>query len=636
MKWAFVAGLWAGIFIFTICAWYARELPDITRNATFERKASITVKAADGTVIGRYGEQKGENVRPEDLSPYLVYAVLATEDRRFYYHFGVDFIGLARAMAVNAIKGRFVQGGSTITQQLAKNLFLSQERTIKRKIQEAMLALWLEHQLTKDEILSAYLNRVYMGSGVYGIDAASRLYFNKEAKDINLEEAAALAGLLKAPSRYSPLANPAASKARAQTVLKAMVDAGYIEQSEIDAINNAPPLPAKKPVVGDSARYYADWVVDTLDELIGTPQDDIIVETVLDTTIQKAAEESLKKTIAEYGKEKDISQGAVIVMRPNGAVLAMVGGVDYATGQFNRAVQARRQPGSSFKPFVYLTAIERGWSPHDMILDEPFTEGKYRPQNYDGLYRGQVTLEEALMLSLNTAAVRLISALGPESVVFTARRLGITSPLEENLSLALGTASLAPLEMVTAYAAIANGGVEVNPYTITKITSEKGELYYERPKQRFTSRMFASQDTDTLTAMLHSVVEYGTGQRAKLPWPAYGKTGTSQESRDAWFLGFTNELVAGVWMGNDDISPMKRVTGGSFPAGVWRDVMMQSRGRYASVHYANVAEGFGSLMNRLVGPSFSQPEQENQQDRGIVSGFRPNPQTEREARRYND
>jgi penicillin-binding protein 1A len=651
IKWMFVAALWAGIVIGCIFAWYAQELPSITRNASFERKASITVKAADGSIIGRYGDDQGDNIAAKDLPKNLVYAVLSVEDRRFYSHWGVDVIGFTRAMFVNAREGKVVQGGSTITQQLAKNLFLSQERTLKRKIQEAMLALWLEHELTKDEILAAYLNRVYMGSGTYGVDAATRLYFKKDVKDLTVREAATLAGLLKAPSRFSPLANPGLSKQRTDTVLQTMVDAGYITDKEAKHLTASAPKPAEKPTSGDSEKYYADWIVDNLQDLIGTPEEDIIVETTMNASIQRVAEASLIKAITDNGEAKKISQGAVVVMRPTGEVVAMVGGYNYSANQFNRATQARRQPGSSFKPIVYLAALESGWGPETVIVDEPFTEGRYRPKNFGGEYYGEVTLATALALSLNTVSVRLAKAMGPAKIVDTARRLGITTKLNEDLSLALGTPEMPPLEMTTAYAAIANGGMAIQPFGITKITNESGKLYYQRRPPSDTMRVVSSVYIDVLTGMMQNVIEYGTGQRAKLGYPAYGKTGTSQDSRDAWFIGFTPELVASVWMGNDDNSPMKNVTGGSFPAGVWRDVMASSRGKYPAVRYPRDNAGFSSLMDRLMAQPFPHDNEGALQaqdgyayynsDGSRQQGFTPRqrpviPKNIPEAARYND
>ncbi|MGB0719730.1 MAG: transglycosylase domain-containing protein [Bdellovibrionales bacterium] len=583
-KWLFVLGLWAGLFVVGICAYYATELPDITQNASFERKSTITVKAADGAIIARYGDIVGNKVTINDIPKNLVNAVLATEDRRFYYHFGLDPLGLARAIYVNIRDDGVKQGGSTITQQLAKNLFLSKEKTYKRKIQEAMLAIWLEYELTKDEILSAYLNRVYLGAGTYGVDAASKVYFKKPVGEIDLQEAAMLAGLLKAPSRYSPLSNPTLAKQRAQTVINAMVDAGYLDEADKNALHNATPKPTRKPT-GDYQRYYSDWIVDQLEDLIGTPNEDLIIETVMNPDIQQTAQEALEKTIRENGENKHITQGAVVVMRPNGAVVALVGGKDYALSQFNRASQARRQPGSSFKPFVYLTALERGWSPYTLIEDAPITTGRYRPKNFGNQYYGEVTLLEALTYSLNTIAYQLIKAVGPGAVIDTVQRLGIKADLQPDLSLALGTNELTPLELTGAYAGIANGGVAVQPYGITKIESEGGTLYYTHKDENKTKAAVNPNAVTELTTMMQSVIENGTGRGAAFGAQAAGKTGTSQDSRDAWFAGFTSRLVTVVWLGNDDNTPMKHVTGGSYPARIWRDIMAKSNGAYAPIKY---------------------------------------------------
>lgn len=600
VKWLFVLGLWTGIAGGLLVAWYAAELPEITKNVDFAPQSAITIKAADGSVLARYGEIRGESVTVEDLPPHLIYAVLATEDRRFYSHFGIDPVGLARAMAANIKAGRFVQGGSTITQQLAKNLFLSQERTIKRKIQEAILAFWLERELTKDEILSAYLNRVYLGSGTFGVDAAARLYFDKPVSEIDLREAALLAGLLKAPSRYSPRRNPDLARRRTDVVLGAMADAGYITSAQAQNLKDIPPEPAQKPETGNSARYFTDWVVDGLDELIGTPEENIIIETTFNPDIQNIAHEALHKVLVNHGEARNISQGAAVVMRPNGAVLAMVGGANYFESQFNRAVQARRQPGSAFKPFVYLTGLQYGLTPQSLVNDAPIEIGRYRPKNFGNQYYGEVMLENALALSLNTVSFQIMKETGPGPVIETARNMGIYSPLTPDLSLALGTSGVSLLELATAYSVLANGGLAVYPYAITKITNEDGELYYSRPRRRFTRRVAEERHVESLTYMMEGVLEYGTGQRAKVPFPAAGKTGTSQDSRDAWFMGFTNELVAGVWLGNDDNEPMDRITGGGFPAAIWQDIMLKTRGRYRPISKNDLMTGaFDRLMDKL-------------------------------------
>ncbi len=609
-KWVFVIGLWTAIGLTILVAWYASELPGITKQVKFEHKTSITLKAGDGSLITRYGETRGQSVAVEELPPHLIYAVLSIEDRRFYQHFGIDLLGLTRAMLTNARRGRFVQGGSTITQQLAKNLFLSRERTIKRKIQEAILALWLERELTKDEILSAYLNRVYLGSGTYGVEAASQRYFNKPVTKINLREAALLAGLLKAPSRYSPLRNPGLSKQRTDIVLNAMVRAGYITEAAAGSLTALPPGPAQKPTGANAMRYYTDWVVDGINDLIGTPPDDLIVETTLNPKIQKSAEQALARILLNHGETSAISQGAVVVMRPNGAVVAMVGGRDYAVSQFNRATQAKRPPGSAFKPILYLTALEKGWEDDDHILDAPIKKGKYRPKNFGEKYLGEVTLERALSKSLNTAAVRLMKDVGRRPVIDTARRLGIYSPMQPDLSLALGSSGLSPLELSTAYAVIANGGLAVYPYAITKITDANGELYYQRPARRTTRRVVEKRHTRDLTSMMNTVIQEGTGRRARLNFKAAGKTGTSQDSRDAWFSGFTDEIVTTVWLGNDDNAPMQNVTGGHYPAEIWRNVMNASHNQYTPISSRDFQTSkFGNLLSRIIPGNDNTPPQ---------------------------
>ncbi len=616
-KWLFVLSLWSGIFLTILFAWYATELPGITKNAAFERKPSIIIQASDGSRIVRYGEVKGNSVSVKELPPHLIYAVLATEDRRFYQHPGMDPLGLARAMWINIKTGQFRQGGSTITQQLAKNLFLTQDRTIKRKIQEAMLAFWLENQLSKDEILSAYLNRVYLGAGLYGVDAAAKRYFSKDVREINLREAATLAGLLKAPSRYSPLKNPSLSRKRTDVVLRAMVSSGYITQSDLThAHKTTPPLPVKKHSGGNSSRYFSDWVMDGLKDIIGTPAQDIIVETTLDPTIQKTAQKALTRTLRERGEARGISQGAIIVMRPDGAILSMIGGQNYLASQFNRAVQSRRPPGSAFKPILFLNALEQGWSPRDKILDAPFEEDEpYRPKNFAEKYFGEVTLNEALTRSMNTAAVRLMQETGRKTVIDTAKRLGIFSPLEPDLSLALGSSGISLLEMSTAYSVMANGGMSVFPYAIKRITSTDGTLYYERPETISARRVIKSRPLKTLTGILQNVIEEGTGRRARLDnIRAAGKTGTSQGSRDAWFIGFTDELVTGVWLGNDDNTPMNGVTGGAEPAAIWKEIMQKSSGKYDKLK-TSTSGSFSNLLGRLTGgfsapPQYADPESE--------------------------
>ncbi len=569
-----VLSLWAILIIGGIVAWYAAELPRIVQSTSFERRWSVTIKSADGDVVGRYGDLKGDTISFKDMPKDMVHAVIAIEDRRFYSHPGLDPIGLLRATFTNMRSGGVVQGGSTLTQQLAKNLFLTQERTYKRKIQEALLALWLEYQLTKDEIVTAYLNRVYMGSGAYGVEAAAQVYYGKHATELNLEECATLAGLLKAPSRYSPIASPQAARSRARLVLEAMLDEKYITKKQFNSVASSAPVPQRKPTSGSTERYFTDWIMNELVELIGAPDRDIVVDTTLWPSVQKAAETSIQRILDNEGDKKNVSQGASVVMDIDGAVRAMVGGRDYNKSQFNRATQALRQPGSSFKPVVYLTALEDGWSPNDIINDAPISIGRYHPSNFGNKYYGEVPLHFALSRSLNSAAIQLMQYVGPDKVARTAYNLGIHSKLDRNLSLALGSSGVPLIEMVTAYATLANGGVGVDPYAITAIRDTDGNLIYQRKRKAVPLQVVSYQAVQNLASMMRETIDEGTGTRAQIPYLAAGKTGTTQDYRDAWFMGFSGRFAVGAWVGNDDNSSMKSVTGGSLPAGIWKDVMM--------------------------------------------------------------
>lgn len=601
-----VIGIWSALALSMVVAWYAAELPGIIDDPHFERKYAVTVEALDGSTIARYGELKGISIGVEDLPPHLIYAVLAIEDRRFYSHYGLDPIGIARALYNNLTSGRR-QGGSTITQQLAKNLFLTPEQKLKRKIQEAILAIWLETQLTKDEILSAYLNRVYLGAGSYGIEAASRVYFGKSAKELTLQESAIIAGLLKAPSRYSPQANPQRAAERAKVVIAAMKDAGYI--SEEEAKNSSLRLDQEtRPVEGTGERFYSDWIVSDLTTLTGELPSDMVVETTMIPDIQNAAEAAVQRVLTESGEAKKASQAAVVVMDTDGAVLAMVGGRDYRTSQFNRATDALRAPGSSFKPIIYLTALEQGMRPSDMVVDEPIKYGRYRPTNFKNEYFGEIPLEFALARSLNTVAVQLAYNAGINNVVNTARKLGIKSELQHDLSLALGSSGVPIIEMATAYASIARGGYVVVPYGITRIKDTAGRLVYERAPFASDRRIVSEQAIANLIYMMEGVVQTGTGQGAAINgYRIAGKTGTSQDFRDAWFIGFSGNLICAVWVGNDDNSAMKSVTGGSLPAAIWKETMTtalrvaQQRNTLQPM-YSNhpTPKSIDSLINRLL------------------------------------
>ncbi len=570
--WSFVLMLWGGIALAGVVIYIAAKMPPTSDWAIPDRPPNVKILDVNGKLIANRGTTGGEAIGLREMSPFIPQAVIAIEDRRFYSHYGVDPIGLGRAVFTNITKGRAVQGGSTITQQLAKNLFLSPDRTLERKVQEVMLALWLEHTYTKDQILEMYLNRVYLGSGAYGVDAASRRYFDKSAKDVNLTEAATLAGLLKAPSRLSPARDPKAANDRAKLVLAAMRDQGMIGLKEQAIAESEPPTRAAAYWSG-SENYVADAVLSELPKLIGETKSDVTIHTTVDLDLQKVGEEAIRDLISQNGKKMDVSQGALVSIDGTGAVRAMIGGYDYANSQFDRASEARRQPGSTFKPFVYLTALEQGRTPDSVRNDAPVRIGKWTPSNYNGKYFGEVTLATALSHSLNSVAAQLVMEVGPQAVVDTAHRFGIQSALTTNASLALGTSEVTLMELTDAFVPFANGGYRAPVHMITKITGNDDNVLYEYPAEQ-QQRIITEQVLGMMNAMLRRTVEDGTAKRAKFGnWPAAGKTGTSQNSRDAWFIGYTANLTTGVWFGNDDGKPTKKVTGGGLPAMAWKTFM---------------------------------------------------------------
>ncbi|MGO4706439.1 transglycosylase domain-containing protein [Microvirga sp. 2MCAF38] len=568
-----VLGLWCLIAVGGVVAYHASKLPPIDQLTVPKRPPNIAIMAGDGSLLANRGETGGRTVSIKELPPYLPNAFVAIEDRRFYDHFGVDPIGIARAMVRNVTSRGSMQGGSTLTQQLAKNLFLTQERTASRKIQEAILALWLERNYTKNEILELYLNRVYFGSGAYGVEAAAQRYYGKSARNVSLAEAAVLAGLVQAPSRLAPNRNPKAAQDRSELVIAAMNDLGFITPGMTKTALGAPAQPVRPKGAG-SANYAADYVMDVLDDFVGTIESDIVVSTTIEPSLQGAAERVLVEELDGKGQKFNVSQGAFVAMQPDGALKALVGGRNYEASQFNRATAAHRQPGSSFKPFVYLTAIERGLTPDTIRDDSPVSYKGWQPENYDRGYRGPMALRDALALSLNTIAVKLNLEVGPKAVVQTAQRLGITSALQANPSLALGTSEVTPLELVTAYAAFANGGDGVIPYVIAQVKTTDGKVLYQRPPGGGLGRVIEPNAVAMMNEMMHNTFVIGTAQKAQIPgWTLAGKTGTTQDYKDAWFVGFSGSLVAGVWLGNDDGTLTKRVTGGNLPTEVWHNFM---------------------------------------------------------------
>jgi penicillin-binding protein 1A len=569
-----VAVVWVGVIFAATLAYFAADLPSTEGLWRQEKTQAVTLLDAGGRAISRRGIDSGLPVTLKDLPPHVAQAVLASEDRRFYSHFGLDFWGLGRAAWVNMQAGRVVQGGSTITQQLAKNLFLKPERTYGRKIQEALLAVYLEMSFTKDEILALYLNRVYFGAGAYGIDAAARRYFNKPASRMTLIESAILAGLLKAPTRYSPVNGIELAQGRATVVLQSMVEVGYIDKAEREeALHTRPKLATGQSVQGN--QYFADWVMEQLPGLVGRPDTDIVVETTLDLQLQRAAEEAVVKTLRE--KASSNAQGALVAMSTDGAVKAMVGGRAYMMSEFNRATQAKRQPGSAFKPFVYLAAMEAGRSPVSHMVDAQVTYRGWTPANYSGTYEGDMTLTDALSRSVNTVAVKLCLELGPETVAQTARRMGIVSDLAAVPSLALGTSEVSLIELVNGYVPFATGGRGAIPHGIKRVTSINGDVLYEREGSGL-GNVTTAEASGAINRMLMQAVRSGTGKAAALDGrPVAGKTGTSQDFKDAWFVGYTRQLVAGVWVGNDANLPMgKEIRGGTLPATMWKSFMVQA------------------------------------------------------------
>lgn len=559
LRWGFIASVWLTLAAAVMVLWYARDIPRPESALDAVRRPSLVLEDRSGHVIATYGDLVGEPLHLKDFAPALPAALIAVEDRRFYHHFGIDPVGLLRAIWVNATAGRVVQGGSTITQQVAKTLFLTNARTTKRKVQELLLTLWLERHFTKQEILEIYLNRVYLGSGAWGMDAAARMYFGVSARRVSLAQAAVLAGLPRAPSRFNPRVNPQAALARGKDVLNAMVDAGVISAGQAQAAAAQIVFPPSPTAPG----YFADWVAEQ-SQVVLSPDADAVLRTTLDNRDQSVAESRLAAILDGPGAAANVSQGAVVVLdAATGAVRAMVGGRNFRESPYNRAVLSRRQPGSSFKPFVWLTALETGMTPDDMVLDAPLRIGKWNPEDFERRYAGEITLEEALAQSINTAAVRLlIKSGGAKAVAATAFRLGIADRLPDNASLALGTGEVGLMELTAAYAPFFNGGNRVTPHGLDSIP------HTPQP-------VIAPATAAMMARMLAAVVSRGTGRAAAVPGHVVaGKTGTTQDYRDAWFIGSVKGMLIGIWLGNDDNQPMKRVMGGGLPARLFHDIAM--------------------------------------------------------------
>ncbi|WP_052726464.1 PBP1A family penicillin-binding protein [Devosia epidermidihirudinis] len=574
LYWGFIFSLWGGIAVIGVIVYYGAQLPSSNTWAIPDRPPNIRILAADGSLISNRGQTGGEAVTFRELPYYVPMAIVASEDRRFFTHFGVDPIGLL-AVAVESVQARGVtRGASTITQQVAKNLFLTPDQNIGRKVQEAILAVWLEQNYTKEEILELYMNRVYFGAGATGIEAAAQTYFGVSARNLSLGQAAMLAGILPAPSAYNPKNNPERAKERQRLTLNSMAQEGYITRDEASAAQINPDQTVRTRVAG-SESYVADWVESLMTAYIGDISSDVVVQTTIDFKMQKDAEFIVKEMVASEGPKRGFSQGALVAMDVDGKVRAMVGGVDYQASQYNRAVTAKRQPGSSFKPFVYLAAMEKGYTPDTLAEDAQFDYNGWSPRNASGKYAGTVTLRQGLAYSLNTIAARLAIDVTPAAVVDVATRMGISSQLTAVPSIALGTQEVNLLELTSAYAPFANGGIGVIPNVITKIADVQGKVLYEA-SDAGPGRVIEPRVLAEMNDMLKTAVEVGTGKSASVgKWEFAGKTGTTQQARDALFVGYTSAMVTGVWLGNDN-DTKTTLSGGNVPAAIWTQFMTKA------------------------------------------------------------
>ena len=569
---AALCSIWGLAILLAIGVYQATQLPDLSDLEFKKRDIAVSLVDRKGQNFATYGDFYLEPVTFNEIPAFLIEALVATEDRRFFQHWGIDPFSLVRAAVVNLKEGKIKQGGSTLTQQLAKNLFLVFDRSVERKVQELLLALWLEMSFTKEQILTLYLNRVYFGSGVFGLRAAAEYYFGKSVSDLRLDEAAMLIGILKAPSNYNPRTNLSLAKKRTTQVLNNMMHAGSLEKNILSKYSKYRVKIKPQLNLQNGTWYFADWVRERAEAYANNVYFNKRVFTTLDPLLQKKAEAALANQLNRVNSNKQL-EGAIVVLDATGKVLAMVGGRNYFKSKFNRATQSRRQPGSVFKPIVFLAALTKGLSPESVISDQPLEIGSWRPRNFDGVYRTQVSLRQALQMSYNVATVRLSEKIGRDLTIKMAHRLGINAKLDNKPSLALGSNGVSLINMTAAYVAISNGGFPVEPYGISSIVTEKGDLIYTRREQTATP-IASSEVIEDMNLMLEDVIALGTGKRANIGRTAAGKTGTSQDYRDAWFIGYSEGLTVGVWVGRDDNRPMRKITGGSIPAKIWGEFMV--------------------------------------------------------------
>ena len=573
LKLLLIVGAWVGTFLIGYVLYIAHDLPNISKLEEPRKGRKIAILDNNGQTLSTYGNIYGYYVPYSEIPQNLINAIVSIEDRKFFDHPGVDVIGILRAAFANFKAGHVVQGGSTITQQLAKITLLSPKRIFKRKIQEALLSLELEHDYTKKQILSIYLNRVYLGAGIYGIDAAAKYYFGKNIQDLNLYECAIIAGLPKAPSKFSPISNPELSGQRAYQVLTSMFESGYISKAQVEEAEKKVRL--NTSLFGSREfGYFTNWIYENVGQYIEGGGIDITIRTTLDKRIQKISRKTLRKYLDNFGEKRAISQGAIVVMTPNGKILSMIGGRNFSKSSFNRVTQASRTVGSAFKLFVYAAAVEQGIPIDTIFEDKPIQFGSWAPTNYNNNFLGEITMTEAFAKSINTIAVQIADQVGVGNIIDIAHRMGVSSDIEYNLSIALGTSSINVLELTSAYATIANNGIFTKPYSIETIkNSNTGTLLYLR-KNVQEPRIISEEVVEGMKKLLRSCVLKGSAQYASLRnFKISGKTGTSQEHRDAWFVGFSDKYVIGVWLGNDDYSPMKGVGGGGYPTRIARDIL---------------------------------------------------------------
>jgi penicillin-binding protein 1A len=578
LKWLATFMVWGVIALMVFLGIYGYNLPDVsTLTERDNLSPSVEILSARGELLSNYGPLMREPLSYADFPVHLVRALLAVEDRDFFNHGGLDFWALLRAMTINLYEGRVVQGGSTLTQQLVKNLYLTNERSMDRKVREAILAFWIERKLSKEEILTLYLNRVYFGAGAYGVDAASSRFFGKSARDLTLPEAALIVGLVKAPSDLNPLRSPEKAIDRRNVVLQEMLESGFITRHQSNQAKQAR-MAIRRPLAGPNVRFFTDWIMEQLPYYVNSKDHAWLrVDTTLDLNAQNRADLAAENIMNRYALDHNVSQVGTVTLRPSGAVVSMVGGISYDFSQFNHATQAKRQPGSAFKTFVVLEALTRGFTPTSLLEDTPLTIKTWKPQNFQNQFHGTVTLREAFVKSYNIPHIRLMQAVGVRPVLARARSMGISSPLRPDLSTALGSSEVSLMELTTAYAVLRNQGHLVLPFGITRVVDQSGNVLYQRKGSEKTRRLVDEPTVATMDSLLRAAVEdpAGTGRTAQLPsQTAAGKTGTSQDERDAWFVGYTDALITGVWMGNDDRTPMDNVTGGTLPTMLWRDMMV--------------------------------------------------------------